>query len=211
MDQIEIDFLRESNAIEGVYSDEALEDAKGAWEYAKENRHQLNLNVILKIHHKLMRRQNTKIAGKWRVNVAVQVGDRYCPAKSKYFIRKEVEEWLGNCKSFTGLGAEEDIRRWHVGFENIHPFVDGNGRVGRILMNLQRISVNLPILVIKADERQSYYAWFREKWDVNPCAKCGAPTKQKYCDVCYGSSCKACGRNSYGQDFCGYCWRGRRR
>lgn len=209
MEKSEIEFLKESNAIEGEYSEEALEDAMGAWEYAKENKHHVDLKVVLKIHHMLMRRLNSKIAGKWRVNVAVRVGDRYCPAKSKYIIRKEVEDWLDNCKNHTGLGAEEDIKRWHVAFENIHPFIDGNGRVGRILMNLQRLRVNLPVLIIKETERHHYYAWFKEKYDVNPCARCGAPTKQKYCDVCYGSSCKACGRNSYGQDFCGYCW-GRR-
>lgn len=210
MDEKEVEFLKESNAIEGVYSQEALDDALGAWEYAKEHRHKLNLNVILKIHHLLMRRLNSKIAGSWRVNVAVRVGDRYCPAKSKYFIRKEVQDWLDNCRH-TGLGAEEDIKRWHVAFEEIHPFIDGNGRVGRILLNLQRLNVNLPVLVIKESERQNYYQWFKKEWTVFPCQKCGAPTKQKFCDSCYGSSCKACGRNSYGQDFCAYCWRGRRR
>lgn len=210
MDQTEIEFLKESNAIEGVFSEEALEDAIGAWTYAKEHKHEISLNIILKIHHLLMRRLDSKIAGKWRVNVAVRVGDRYCPAESKYFIRKKVQEWLDNCKTHTGLGAEEDIKRWHVEFEKIHPFVDGNGRTGRILMNLQRLNVNLPILVIKDAEKQDYYAWFREVYDVFPCAKCGAPTKRKFCDGCYGSSCKSCGRNSYGQDFCNYCWRRRR-
>lgn len=208
MDQVEIDFLKESNAIEGEFSQEAQDDAMGAWEYAKENRHDLDLNKILKIHHILMRRLNSKIAGKWRVNVAVTVGERYCPGKSKYFIRKEVQDWLDNCKVHTGLGAEEDIKRWHVAFEMIHPFIDGNGRTGRILMNLQRLNVNLPILVIKDAEKQNYHVWFKEKNEINPCARCGYPTKQKYCQVCYGSKCKACGRNSYGQDFCMYCWRG---
>lgn len=211
MDEREVEFLRESNAIEGEFSNEALEDAMGAWEYAKSIRHKLGLNEILKIHHFLMRRLNTEIAGSWRVNVAVTVGNRYCPAKSKYFIRKELQEWLDKCKNHTGLGAEEDIKRWHVHFEEIHPFVDGNGRVGRILLNIQRLNVNLPVLIIKDAEKQQYYEWFKKQWDVFPCQKCGAPTKQKFCDGCYGSSCKSCGRNSYGQDFCNYCWRGRRR
>lgn len=211
MEQDEVDFLRESNAIEGVYSQEALEDAMGAWEYAKEHRRNLSLNVILKIHHFLMRRLNSKIAGKWRVNVAVTVGMRYCPGKSKYFIRKEVQEWIDKCEIHSGLGAEEDIKRWHVEFEKIHPFVDCNGRTGRILMNLQRLNVNLPVLVIKDSEKRYYYDWFKEEYDVFPCAKCGAPTKSKYCDSCFGSRCKACGRNSYGKDFCIYCYKRARR
>lgn len=209
MEQIEIDFLKESNAIEGEFSQEALDDAMGAWQYARDNIHKLDLNIILKTHHLLMRRRNSKIAGKWRVETAVRVGDDYLPAKSKYFIRKEVQDWLDNCQVHTGLGAEEDIRRWHVKFEKIHPFVDGNGRMGRILMNLQRLKVNLPILVIKDSEKQAYYAWFKERWEVNPCQRCGAPTNQKFCQSCYGSTCKACGRRSFGEPFCRWCWKGR--
>lgn len=210
MEEREVEFLKESNAIEGEFSQEALEDAMSAWQYAKDNVQRIDLNKILKIHHLLMRRLNSDIAGSWRVNVAVRVGDRYCPAESKYFIRKKVQEWLDNCKAHTGLGAEEDIKRWHVAFEEIHPFIDGNGRVGRILMNIQRLIVNLPVLVIKDAEKQSYYQWFKKEWDIFPCQKCGAPTKNKFCPGCFGSSCKACGRNSYGKDFCAYCW-GRRR
>lgn len=149
-EDIETEFLRESNAIEGVFSEEALEDARGAWEYAKANKHKINLNVILKIHHFLMRRLDSKIAGKWRVNVAVRVGAHYCPAESKYFIRKKVQDWLDNCKDHTGLGARDDILRWHVAFMKICPFEKGNQQVARILMNLQRMNVNLPILIVEA-------------------------------------------------------------
>lgn len=210
MEQNEIDFLKESNAIESEFSQEALEDAQAAWEYGKEHRSKIDLKVILRIHELLMRRLNSKIAGSWRVNIAVEVGNRYCSAKSKYFIKKEVQEWLDSC-IHTGLGTEEDIKRWHVKFENIHPFVDGNGRTGRILLNLQRLNVNLPILIIKDSEKQKYYDWFKEDYDIFACVKCGAPTKQKYCDSCYGSSCKSCGRISYGQEFCHRCWKGTRR
>jgi Fic family protein len=211
MEQAEIDFLKESNAIENELSQKALDDAMGAWEYAKEHRHNLDLNAVLKIHHLLMRRLNSKIAGKWRVNIAVQVGSKYCSAKSKHMIRKEVQDWLDNCKNNTGLGAEEDIRRWHIAFEEVHPFQDGNGRIGRILMNLQRLNVNLPVLIIKEAEKEDYYKWFRKEFENFPCKRCGAVTNQKYCDACYGSNCRACGRKSYGEDYCKWCWRGAKR
>jgi Fic family protein len=48
-----------------------------------------------------------------------------------------------------------------VAFERIHPFRDGNGRVGRIIMNAQRLQAGLPILIIPASERRLYYEWFR--------------------------------------------------
>ena len=50
----------------------------------------------------------------------------------------------------------------HVKYEKIHPFVDGNGRTGRIFMNWWRIKNNLPILVIhEGKEQMDYYKWFK--------------------------------------------------
>jgi len=54
--------------------------------------------------------------------------------------------------------AIDEIERIHVEFENIHPFEDGNGRVGRILMNLQRIFSGMSVLIIhEGTEQQEYY------------------------------------------------------
>jgi fido (protein-threonine AMPylation protein) len=56
------------------------------------------------------------------------------------------------------------IKKWHIKFEKIHPFVDGNGRTGRIIMNKQRMRLGLPIEIIHVGQEQmEYYKWFREE------------------------------------------------
>jgi Fic family protein len=50
--------------------------------------------------------------------------------------------------------------RNHVKFEKIHPFEDGNGRIGRILLNWQRVKAGLPILTIYEKDKHAYYKWF---------------------------------------------------
>ena len=49
----------------------------------------------------------------------------------------------------------------HHDFVEIHPFVDGNGRVARLLMNLYLISMNYPPVVLKKEDRKKYYAALR--------------------------------------------------
>jgi len=50
----------------------------------------------------------------------------------------------------------------HLVFENIHPFVDGNGRIGRVLNNYLLIREGFVPINIKFIDRKSYYEAFRE-------------------------------------------------
>ena len=55
----------------------------------------------------------------------------------------------------------DNTKMIHVIFEKIHPFRDGNGRVGRILYNIHRLLVGLPIHIIhEGVEQMEYYKWF---------------------------------------------------
>jgi Fic family protein len=54
----------------------------------------------------------------------------------------------------------------HAGFENIHPFADGNGRVGRTIMNYYLIINNHPPVTIFEEDRKEYYKAL-EKFDRN--------------------------------------------
>lgn len=150
----EIDFLQQSNWIEGEMSSQALDDAVAAWEYIK-TADKLTLPVILKAHRLLMGRLNPRIAGKLR-KVYVRVGWSLCPDPGS--VRRLLMQWLSTERHLT----DETIKKKHVSFEKIHPFEDGNGRVGRIIMNWQRLRAGLPVLVIhEGEEQYEYYKWFR--------------------------------------------------
>lgn len=154
----ENEFLHESNAIENEYSEQAFKDAVKAWRYGLLNREYISLSKILKIHRKSMSNLEPDIAGKIR-NVPVYIGGEI-RSQSEGEIFTQLEDW---CENWATEKTEQGIKKAHVVFEKIHPFVDGNGRVGRILMNLQRIKEGLPILIIKEKEKYEYYKWFNEK------------------------------------------------
>lgn len=154
-----IEFLRESNAIEGVYDELSLADAKAAWEYLiKQN--VMTMKVILKTHAILMRNQPLRKSdiGAWR-NCHVFVGTRRMldPKLVPSHILMQF------CLETMRVKPKPDWKRLHVVYETIHPFVDGNGRTGRMFMNWTRVKrCKLPILVVRESERQDYYQWFRE-------------------------------------------------
>ena len=56
----------------------------------------------------------------------------------------------------------EKIALFHLDFETIHPFNDGNGRIGRILINFQLLRLNLPPIIIRNKEKKLYYSAFSE-------------------------------------------------
>ena len=170
LNEEEIEFLENSNWIEREYSDEAMEDAIEAWKFAKQcmdNGSEIDVQMIRLIHKRLMKRLNKRIAGKIRT-CPVYVGNsreyRECLKPEK--IKDSLHRWLSDANiKFLHTPknvAVEQIENIHVKFEKIHPFEDGNGRVGRILMNLQRIRSCMSIAIIHEGlEQFEYYKWFK--------------------------------------------------
>jgi len=159
----EIEFLSESNKIEREYSQEALEDAKLAWEYALKNKRKLTqksgIKYILKMHKILLEKLAPHYAGVIR-ECPVMIGGEI-RSQSKEEITAGLWDLLREWENYRPCKDQEKfLKEWHIHFEYIHPFSDGNGRTGRILMNIQRLELGLPILIIYEIDKYRYYEWF---------------------------------------------------
>ena len=53
------------------------------------------------------------------------------------------------------------IAKYHIEFEKIHPFEDGNGRTGRLLLTYELLKNNLPTVVISKEDRVKYFEFLR--------------------------------------------------
>lgn len=149
------EFLKQSNFIESEYGSEALDDSIKSWDYLIE-KDNITVNRVLDAHNILLKNLNSRIAGKLR-DCNVRVGSRICPPY--YAIQELLVNWV---KLHGRASTEKDIKKAHIAFEKIHPFEDGNGRIGRIILNWQRTKNNLPILIIRENfEQREYYKWFQ--------------------------------------------------
>lgn len=96
-----------------------------------------------------------------RVNVRI-AGALTTPVQP-YMIEPKIEELLNNYNVWSkSMHIVERVANFHLQFESIHPFIDGNGRTGRLIMNLQLIKEGLPAINIKFADRRKYYDAFDE-------------------------------------------------
>jgi hypothetical protein len=156
------EFLRESNAIECEYSGIALEDAMRSWDFVCRNLGCLTTLDVYMAHKYLMMRINPVIAGELR-DCDVWVGND----RRIFISRTLLDDELLNIVSAVNSSCPENVdpgayaRITHICFEKLHPFFDGNGRIGRILYNVHRLSMGLPLHIIHVgEEQQEYYKWF---------------------------------------------------
>lgn len=112
-------------------------------------------DYILKIHSVVMYNFHNKLPGKYRtghVNLTntekTLPSAQMVPLKMKKLVRDMQQKRPEIIQAFA---------RDHYEFESIHPFFDGNGRVGRILMMTQFLSCGYPPPVIRIDDQYAYY------------------------------------------------------
>jgi Fic family protein len=159
-----LEFLVESNAIEGVFDTVSLQQAIYAWDYLM-TFNRLNHDIVLKTHKILMLKQKLRPDQKgYFRSQAVWIGGR--EALPHYAVSSKIGEWLKRMndtkeiKSYSTEDMEKISKNMHIQYEFIHPFIDGNGRTGRMFMNWWRIQTGLGLLIIKDAEKRAYYDWF---------------------------------------------------
>ena len=104
------------------------------------------------------------IAGRFRKKGEyVRVGTYVAPAPEH--IERMIEAILGEYGSDLTTYFADKIAKFHLDFETIHPFNDGNGRIGRALMNYQLQRIGFPSIIIRDKEKKDYYRSFGEYLD----------------------------------------------
>lgn len=128
-------------------------------EYVREKCHEeLSKEVILLLHRMLIGNINDNIAGRFRQkNEYVRVGSHIAPPPEH--VERLIGEILIEHSSKMNFFLEK-IAKFHLDFETIHPFMDGNGRIGRVLINYQLYSLGFPGVIIRDKEKKTYYQSF---------------------------------------------------
>ena len=100
----------------------------------------LSKDLILLLHRMLIGGINDGIAGRLRQQGEyVRVGTHIAPAPEH--VERMMDEILICYSSDLDTYFLDKIARFHLDFESIHPFCDGNGRMGRVLINIQLLCV----------------------------------------------------------------------
>jgi Fic family protein len=126
----------------------------------KEPKQKLSVKLILNLHKILLTGINDNIAGRFRAGKEwVRVGNHL--GANPLFINNLMQELIDNYINDKNSDYLDKIAHFHAEFETIHPFCDGNGRIGRVLINQQLTSLGLPPIIIQnKSKRKEYYPLF---------------------------------------------------
>lgn len=133
---------------------------------SKAKQEELNLDMVLFLHKMLMANIRDDISGRFRQNNEWVRVANHIACDPKHILDKLEAMFI----QYHQVPYESIIKRvavFHLNFENIHPFVDGNGRIGRVLNNYLLIRDGYVPINIRFIDRAIYYTAFQEFDDKN--------------------------------------------
>lgn len=152
-------YVHESNLIEEIDDEEFDHQSILAWDYLKQQKTLSHTTIctvqktITKLQKDLARQERGFYRDQTMQNV--WIGGR--PAANYSMVRPLMENFLLDYKD----GAKDPLIA-HLRFEKVHPFVDGNGRTGRMLMWWMEIkNGQKPTLFLNSEKYEKYYTLFR--------------------------------------------------
>ena len=175
-EEIAIAFTYNTNAIEGstitleeareiihekISSNKPLRDVKETEAHSKvflkmlDKKEKITNSLLLRWHKEIFGQTKADIAGKFR-DYLIRIGTHIAPDW------QEVKGLMNGLMGFIKKNKDkinpvELSARAHYKFEKIHPFGDGNGRIGRLLINQILWHEGYPMLIIEYKKRRSYY------------------------------------------------------
>ena len=136
-------------------------------EYIKNKKDSIVLSreTILFLHGLLIGGINDSIAGRFRKeHEYVRIGKHIAPAPEH--VLRMIEVLLHEYSSDHTSNLLKKTAHFHLQFETIHPFCDGNGRIGRVLINMQLQAYGYPPIIIRNTEKHQYYKTFTKFRDT---------------------------------------------
>jgi Fic family protein len=122
---------------------------------------ELTLDVMLSLHKMLISNIRDDIAGRFREgDERVRVGSHIAPHAQE--IIERLKTMLAEYNANSHESIVKRIAKLHLAFEYTHPFIDGNGRIGRVLNNYLLIREGFVPINIKFIDRAKYYDAFKE-------------------------------------------------
>ncbi|MBM7558136.1 Fic family protein [Halanaerobacter jeridensis] len=154
--------LKDGITISGKSMREHLEvvNHQEAIKYLEEiigNNTKISERVIKQIHYLILKTIDTDNAGVYRNrNVTIQ-GTDYIPPEH-YIVPQKMTDFIDWYQEESDeLNSIERAAKLHNELVKIHPFIDGNGRTARLLLNLELMSKGYPIVIIEKEDRPEYY------------------------------------------------------
>ena len=175
LEEIAIAFTYNTNAIEGstitleetreiihdkIAPNKPLKDIKETEAHSKiflemlKKKEKITNQLLLRWHHEIFKDAKPDISGKYR-DYLVRVGDYRAPDwQDVKKLMLQIIKFISNSEKINPIELASIV---HYRFEKVHPFGDGNGRIGRLIMNHILWYKDYPMLIIEYKNRRAYY------------------------------------------------------